>query len=51
MNTSAIAYLPVIEERTGLDTSGLAFAVVVWDAGKDENKNLPQLVLCVKFKV
>lgn len=38
MDTSAIAYLLVVLGRTGLDVCGLIFAVVVWDAGKDEDK-------------
>jgi len=38
LDTSAIVDLLVAKERAGLDVSELTFAVVVWDAGKDNNK-------------
>ena len=37
-NLTAFAYLLVVEERAGLDVCGLILAVVVWDAGKNDNK-------------
>lgn len=40
MNTATIAYLLVVEERAGLDATGLTCAVVVWDAGKEHNLRL-----------